>query len=236
MLLPKKRMLNLLKVIVAVLALAVAAASVSLVNGLLDPLLRENATEQIRMLGFKGLLLFMALQTAQIIVAIIPGEPVELLAGALYGVWGGLAACTAGGLLASALVFVLARRFGRPWVKRRLPPTALKRFAFLEDTRKISAAVFILFLLPGTPKDILTYAAGLSRIPAGRFLILSMLARVPSVVSSTIIGATARAGDWEVTLAVTAVTVCAGLWGYLHQDAIAARFRRGKKTSGKNPG
>ena len=76
--------------------------------------------------------------------------------------------------------------------------------------------MFILFLIPGTPKDLLTYVVGLTPMRLTTFLLLTTLARIPSVVSSAVTGSLAQKGSYTaaiVTYGVTLViTVICVLW------------------------
>ena len=66
--------------------------------------------------------------------------------------------------------------------------------------KQIEYIMLILFLLPGTPKDLLTYLAGLLPIKPSRFIVIATLARLPSIISSTYAGATLINGNWKIGL------------------------------------
>ena len=187
---------------------------------LYDPAVRQKFTQWVDSLGLWGGAVMMGVQILQIIVAFLPGEPVELAAGALYGGLGGLVFCLGGCVLGSAAAFLLARRFGQPLLRRIFQEKTLARFAFLRDSRKLETVTFLLFLIPGTPKDMLTYLAGTTDIPLARFLILATFARIPSVITSTYIGSTALTGKWYVTLLLLGLTAAMGLAGILLREKV----------------
>lgn len=209
--------------LLAVIA-ALSALCMPLFSKLSDPAVQEQLRAWIDSLGFGGWLIVLGIQILQIVIAFIPGEPVELLAGVLYGPWGGLLTCLFGILISSSCIFLAVRRYGYPFVVRLFGKEKLDEFKFLNDAKKIETVTFILFLIPGTPKDMLTYAAGISRIKAGRFLLISTFARIPSVITSTILGSSVSRGDWTTSVLIFLVIAAIGLFGILYKDKIMARM------------
>lgn len=178
-------------------------------------------------LGFGGWLLMVGLQLLQIIVAVIPGEPVEVLMGMLYGAWGGFLTCEVGVLAGSLLVFYAVRLLGAPLVRRIFGEDKLQKYTFLQDTERLELLTFILFFIPGTPKDILTYVAGLTRISPLRFLGISAFARIPSILSSTYAGSTLAKGEWLRGLVIFAAVGAVSLIGIWAHKRLMAKI--GKK-------
>lgn len=199
---------------------------------LTDPAVQQALRVWVRSLGLAGWLFTLGVQILQVVIAFIPGEPVELLAGVLYGTWGGLGTCLLGILLASSFIFFTVRRFGCRLVYRLFGKDKLAEFEFLNKTEKVEAVVFLLFLIPGTPKDMLTYFAGVSRIKASSFLLLSTFARLPSVVTSTMMGATMSRGDWTGTLIVFLITAAIGLFGIFYKRRILDMLHRHGRKKG----
>ncbi len=176
--------------------------------------------------GALGVLALLGIQVLQIVVAFIPGEPVELLAGVLYGGVFGTLICIAGCVLASSMVFWLTRKLGGRLTQKLFTPKRMAEYAFLRDAKKQELLIFVLFLIPGTPKDMLTYLVALTPMRLPQFLLLSNLARLPSLVSSTFLGAAARQGQWGLVLALFLVTGALGIAGILLKD----RFLKFSKT------
>lgn len=154
-----------------------------------------------------GPLLMMGIMALQVIVAIIPGEPFELGAGFVFGWFPGTVWCLLGAAGASALVYLSVRKWGVKLVEIFFPREKIMRFSFLQNEKKLDLLVFILFLIPGTPKDLLTYLVGLTPMPLHTFLLLTTLARVPSVISSTVTGSLAQRGNLTAALITYAVTI-----------------------------
>lgn len=169
-------------------------------------------------LGIFGILCILAIQMLQILVAFIPGEPIEIIAGILYGGLGGLLICLLGCVLASACVFLLSRRLGTKFINRFFGEEKLKSLTFLHNTKRMETVIFLLFLIPGTPKDMMTYFVGVSPIKMSTFLVLSTIARIPSIVTSTYLGENMRKGDWVSAIILVVVTGLIGLLGIWYKD------------------
>lgn len=158
-----------------------------------------------------------ALVVAQIVIVVLPGEPVELAAGYLFGFAEGTAICLVGGLIGTLAVTALVRTFGMRIVRRFFSKEKLAGISWLRDTKRFELIMFIVFLIPGTPKDVLTYAAGLSTCPWWRIAIITTVGRIPSIATSTLAAGFASEGSWVaagITLAVTGVIVAGGAVAY----------------------
>ena len=167
--------------------------------------------------GWAGRLIFVGISVLQIVVAIIPGEPIELFAGYAYGFWLGTLLCELGIVIGGALVFGFVRRFGHKAVEVFFPREKIDSLRFLQNEQKLELWVFILFFIPGTPKDIMTYFVPLTHMKLGHFLLLSGVARLPSVITSTIGGNALGSGNHWFAVAVFAATAllsAAGIWIY----------------------
>lgn len=165
--------------------------------------------------GVLSVFALLFIQILQIIVALIPGEVVEFAAGALFGpVWGTLI-CMLGILLGQWLIFTIVVRWGNSVLTAVLDRKFIKKFKFLHDEKKIKLITFILYFLPGTPKDLLTYFMPVTGINIKAFLSITIFARIPSVVSSTVAGSLYAEGDIKLTLIVYAVVALLSGLGYL---------------------
>jgi uncharacterized membrane protein YdjX (TVP38/TMEM64 family) len=211
--------------IILIIVFCAAAVTLTIVfwpfiRELKDPVYREQFTAWVESLGVRGVLILMGLQILQIVVAVIPGGPVELIAGAAYGALGGLAICAAGCVIATSLIFLLVNRFGRALVVRFFGEETIGSWKFLKDPKKTARAVFIVFLIPGMPKDMLTWFAPLSRLSMPLFTAISTFARLPAVLSTTVMGDSAISGNWVLTAVMFAVTAVLGLVGLYVKDKV----------------
>lgn len=149
---------------------------------------KESFRSWIEAQGFLKYLIMTGLMILQIIIAVIPGGPIEVAAGYAFGPWVGTFVCVLGSVLGSALVFWLARRFGMKLVRIFVPEDKLSNMKLLQSKGRLNTALFIVFLVPGMPKDILTYLAGLTPVSMSNFLILTTLARLPAILLSAMGG------------------------------------------------
>ena len=180
---------------------------------------QEDFREHVRSFGVLAPLVMLALQILQVFIALIPGEIVESAAGYVLGPWLGTAVCYAGIAFASALIFVLTRRYGVKLVEVFVSREKIKQLRFLNTEQKRNTLIFLLFFIPGTPKDLLTYFVGLTDIRLRTFLLLSMTARIPSVITSTfgghLLGEERYIGA-VILYGITGLVSLAGLLGYNH--------------------
>jgi uncharacterized membrane protein YdjX (TVP38/TMEM64 family) len=162
-------------------------------------------------LGFKGILILFCLQVLQVVVSVIQGGPVELIAGAAYGAWAGLLIIESGCAAATMIVFLMVRRFGLPLIKRFFGSNILDTWGFLRNEKKTTLVTFILFLIPGTPKDTLTYLVPLSSLSLVQFTLISVFARFPAIFLTTVMGDAAAQGDMVIFIFVFCLTAVIGI-------------------------
>lgn len=180
------RIFNIVSIMVFVVAIAMlTAVALPLIKHYDNP---DAFKAYIESLGPWGIVMMFFVQIAQIVVALIPGEVVEFLAGTLYGWLGGLAFCLVGIAVGQILIFTAVRILGKNFVEKVAGSDKLNKYKFLKDEKKLKRIIFVLFFIPGTPKDALTYIVPLTKISLRSFLGLSLLARIPSVVTSTLAG------------------------------------------------
>ena len=178
---------------------------------------QEGLRDYIRSFGAGSWLVFLVLQVLQVFIAFIPGELLESVAGFAFGPVFGTLLCYAGIIIASSLVFLLTRKFGVTLVEVFISREKINQMRFLNTEKKRDFLIFLAFFIPGTPKDLLTYFVGLTEIKLGTFLIISLVARIPSVVTSTFGGHFFGEGKYTaavVIYAVTAIISSLGMVGY----------------------
>ena len=158
------------------------------------------------------------IQVLQIIVAFLPGEPIEIVMGVFYGSIGGLFTCLLGILIGSILVYLLSKYIGKPFVKLFIDIDDLEKYKFLRNTKKVELTVFILFFIPGTPKDALTYLAPFVPIKPKKFFVISTIARIPSVITSTILGDQIIKGNYLIAIIVFIITAIISIAGILFSN------------------
>ena len=151
--------------------------------------------------GAMGRVLFVAANMAQVVFAF----------------WEGTLWCLVASALGTALVMVLVRAFGMRLVGLFFPPEKIASVRWLRDARRFELLLFLVFLIPGTPKDLLTYVAGLGTSPIWRIVALTTVGRIPSIVSSTLAAGALGDGNYTVaavTVVLTLALVAAGVVAY----------------------
>ena len=151
--------------------------------------------------GIVGFLALFGLQLAQIFLIIIPGEPLEILAGMCYGSVGGTIFIMVSACIISTIIFLLVRKYGKKFVYEFCDKEKIDKIEnskLFQNPQKIEFILLILFLIPGTPKDLLVYISGLLPIKPLKFILISTFARFPSVISSTLVGANIVGGNWKI--------------------------------------
>ena len=174
---------------------------------------QDHLIALLRAGGPTGALLCIAVQFLQVAIAVIPGEITSLAAGYVFGVWRGFLYSAIGITLGSAFNFWFARLVGRPMLERLISKDTLASIDRSLASARSKSAMFLLFLLPGLPKDILCYAAGFSGMSIFEFVVVSGLARSPALLASVLIGAGVSRGDYRSVIAI-ALLVLMAIGGY----------------------
>lgn len=177
---------------------------------------RESFSRFLISLGSYSPIFFVLLQAVQVVISPIPGELTGIVGGYIYGATLGFILSTLGLALGSLAAFELARILGRPFVEKFVNQNLLKKFEFL-TTDTGATLCFLLFLIPGFPKDVLCYLLGLSRMKLTTFLVLSTLGRMPGTFLLTLQGASIRSHRYHTAGAVAATGVVIVFVGYLYR-------------------
>ena len=178
--------------------------------------------------GIWGYIIFVLMTILQVFAAIIPGEPFEIAAGYAFGWFGGTILALIGIALGQTIVFFIIRKFGRRALDLFIPQSKIESIKFFSDTGNMFRMMFILFFIPGTPKDILTYCAGLSKIDYVSFILITMIARIPSIVSSTVSGDALSSGNYVFAAVIIAVSAIISVGGMIIYSKIKKSIEREK--------
>ncbi len=211
------------KRILALISITVAAALAGLLTWFLWDKLSAIASspEALRDIilsyGYVSWAVALGLQILQVFVALLPGELVELALGYSFGLIGGTLLCLIGITVATVPVFLLTKKLGMRFVTIFFERKQIENLSFIKNEKKLKGLVFLLFFIPGTPKDLLTYFVGLTPLKLGEFLTLTLVARIPSIITSTAAADFLADGDYlasAITFAVTGAVSIFGLWIY----------------------
>lgn len=198
----------------------------------------EKLERFVNSYGLIGPLVFIGLQVLQVVIFIIPGEVVQIAGGYIYGPWLGLIYSLAGLTLGSVIAFFIGRLLGRPFIELMIHRGTVDKFDRSINRRGGLAALFVLFLLPGVPKDALCYITGLSAIRFLLFFLISLIGRVPGVILSTAFGSKLAAGEYKLVAAIAVITIAFFISTFIFKERVA-RFRNkileklGRKGNGE---
>ncbi|MBO5883544.1 MAG: TVP38/TMEM64 family protein [Clostridia bacterium] len=181
---------------------------------------------------FMGVLIMIFICAFQVVIALVPGELVEIAAGYVFGSWLGAFICLVGTMIGSVLAILLVRRFGRRFVESLYPREKIDALPILRERKKRNVLTALLFLIPGTPKDLFTYVVGLTDMSITFYVLITSVARFPSIIMSTFGGN--ALGDDKLLKAVIIfiVTGVISLCGYLVYLYIQKKHGRDKDKEG----
>lgn len=199
----------ILTIIVLILFIGVIIYLFPVIKNLSTPEGQIEFKNHVDSLGAVGYLALFGLQFAQIFLIILPGEPIEVLAGMCFGGIEGLIFITVSAGIITTIIFLAVRKWGRKFVygfcnKEKIEK--IEHSKLFQNPKKIEWIMLILFLIPGTPKDLLVYIAGLLPLKPVRFILISTFARFPSVISSTFAGNSLVNGNWKFSLLIYLIT------------------------------
>lgn len=169
-------------------------------------------------------LVYIAAQIIQIIICVIPGQALQIAAGYLYGFWIGFALSIVGACLGSIAVFYLARLLGHDAMHILFGEKKITKMLDEINSKKGMLIVFIIFLIPGIPKDLCTYAAGLSKMHLRPFLILSLIGRSPGMMCSLAIGKQVMDGNYTSAIVIAVIVAVLFVIGLLFRDKVISFF------------
>lgn len=184
----------------------------------------ERVTTDVREAGPAGFLILLAVQFLQVVVAFIPGEVVQVAAGMIYGPWLGALIIFIGCVISSTFIFMLVHKLGMPFVQAMVPKGGMEKFRAFERTGKLNMLVFVLFLIPGLPKDVFTYLVPLTDMKLPTFVLLSNLARLPGIVLSTYAASGLATGDYVESIIIFAATAAVAVVALIVYGRIAKRM------------
>ena len=224
--------LGITAIVIAVAAIVLISvfAGIPLVKFASEP---EKFRAWIDETGIWGRLAFIGMTILQIIIALLPGEPFELAAGYAFGAVEGTILCILASTLGSVLVFWLVRKYGVRLVEIFFSEEKLRSIKFLKTSSKRDFLFLVIFMIPGTPKDLLCYFAGLTDMPFSLWLMICSLGRLPSIVTSTIGGSALGSQNYTAAILVFAGTLLVSGLGLLAYDRICKRHAQ--KESEKDP-
>lgn len=200
----KKYRFLILALSIAVMAGLTLALWNPIINFIEDP---DSLSIWIEQAGIWGPIVFMLLNTAQVLLAIIPGGPFEVAAGTLFGPWIGSLMCdiamTAGGMM----TFFFVRKFGMKFIELFVDKKEIESVKFLHSNDKYTSLLFLFFILPGTPKDLMCYVVGLTDIKWTSWLLINLVGRFPAILLSALGGSALGEQKYGIFIAAFAIII-----------------------------
>ncbi|MCM1226496.1 MAG: VTT domain-containing protein [Clostridium sp.] len=229
----KKKILRISLIVFAVLLCAVL--TVFVLVPFIKLLMTENGRiviqEKVEKFGIFAPVLFVLMELTHIVLAFIPGGPVEIIGGVLFGALWGLILCEIGIFFATVIIYNLVRKFGKPLVDAFVSEEKFKKFKFLHDEKKLELIAFIILMIPGTPKDVISYMTSLTDINKYRFYAIATIARIPSVTSSVFMGSMLGNGKPLITVIIFLITAAIGAAGIFISNYITNSRQKKHKQS-----
>jgi len=186
----------------------------------------DKFKEYLASYGPVSALIFILVQAIQIIIALIPGEIVQIAGGYAFGTALGTLYAFSGTILGTLIVFFATRLLGYSLVKSFVSPKKLEKFEFLINSPKSEIAMFVLFLIPGIPKDTLVYISGMTPIKPFKFFLICLIARFPGLLGSAYIGANLQKKDYLPVWILSGVALVLFAVGILAKDKIIDKLHR----------
>lgn len=214
-------------VIFALFIIGLTIALIPLIKMLKTSSGREHLAELIVSYRAWGIVIFLVIQTLQVIVALIP--PIQIIGGMLFGGFLGGVLSVAGVWLGSAAVFGLVKLFGKPLVEAIVDQKHIGKFKIFQDGERLEHIFFILFLIPGTPKDSLAYLVPLTNIDFKKFMLYVFPARIPAIVFTSFIGSSIRGGHPVATAILVGIFVTFAVLGLVFRERIINWLKRKKE-------
>jgi uncharacterized membrane protein YdjX (TVP38/TMEM64 family) len=228
----EKRVKRRLILNVAMIAVFIAAAAFAAIKyGSYFTRLVSNPSELQDMLssyGWKGIFVFAAIQVIQVVIVVIPGELVQFAGGYIYGPLAGTIISMAGILAGSAAAFYITKLLGYSLVRELFSESSMAKFEFIINSNKLEIVLFILFLIPGFPKDMLTYIAGLTPIKPLRLFAVVVIARLPGLLASSFIGYSTQQENYLAVAILSVIVMVIFIAVLLNKDRILNALRRHK--------
>ncbi|MEF8812492.1 MAG: TVP38/TMEM64 family protein [Halovenus sp.] len=207
----------MLHLIVASIALVAVAIFMDRHLGFLTD--TEELRAFIRQYGVFSPIVLIALQALQVVFAPIPGQILAVVAGYLFGAWWGTVYNMIGITVGSSIAFWLSRRFGRAYVESIVHKDALEKFDAIGDDAA-GFTLFVLFLIPGLPDDMLCFAGGLTRLPLWQLVAIAVVGRAPAFFLVNVIGEFLGTGQFVAAIVLTALLLAISAVGYLNHDRL----------------
>lgn len=194
----------------------------------------ESFRDFILSTGKLGPIVLVFFQVLQTVIAPIPGEVIQIAGGYIYGTFLGTLFITLGMLVGAIMAFYFTRLLGGGFIERLLKKNKFQWMAGMMDNNKLSIFLFIIFIVPGLPKDMFIYAAGLTTIKPLKFFSILLIARFPWLLASVSIGSNIYHKNYLSTVILSGVSLLAFVLGLIYKDRLINKLSTLKKSNKKS--
>lgn len=195
-----------------------------------DPL---KIRDLILSFGPYSILAFIGLQILQVVIFFIPGEVVQVAGGYIFGpIVGGLASVV-GIVIGSTIGYFLAKVIGKKYINELIEKNNLKKLKKILDAGSNNIAIFSIYFIPGIPKDVLVYVAGISNVRLIEFIIYSSMGRFPWIIASAVFGHGINEGNYVMSIIIAVVSGALFLLGILKGHSIVDFFHNIHNNKGR---
>ena len=208
----KSNISSIIKLLVLITVVIVIPVYVLIVKGDIVSFLKEPSSIKelasfLREYKTESIFIYLGFQILQIIISVIPGQVFQMAAGYLYGFVPGLALSLLGACLGSTIAYFLAVFLGRDSLGLFIKKDTLDTWVTRLNTKKAYLIIFLLYLIPGLPKDLIAYPTGIARINIKAFLILSLTGRLPAMAASVLMGALYEDQSYTAMIIIASVSI-----------------------------
>jgi uncharacterized membrane protein YdjX (TVP38/TMEM64 family) len=180
---------------------------------------REKVTTFITSFGMAAPLIFMIIQTLQVLFAPVPGEATGFIGGYLFGATKGFLYSSLALTIGSLINFAIGRFLGKHYIRKLIPNVYLNRFDTIFKHQGIFIS-FLLFVFPGFPKDYFCFFLGLSAIPAKVFIIIVCIGRMPGTFMLSLQGAAIYEQNYKLFALVLGLSLVIALFAYMRRETL----------------
>lgn len=171
--------------------------------------------KELMKFGNLGKVILILIMAFQVIFVFLPGEVIEVAAGFSYGTFEGLITCLLGTIIGTIIIYGLLNKYGIKFINKFYDTNKINQINFLKKEKHLEIIIFIIFFIPGTPKDLITYLAPFTRLELTTFLAITSIARIPSIITSTISGSALSNQNYQLTIWVFIITGVISILGLL---------------------
>lgn len=171
----------------------------------------DEFSTYLKSFGKTANMIYLAVQITQVVIAVIPGTILEMCSGYLFGAGIGICYTILGCFIGTVIDYWISRYLGHDFVKLFIKEEDIIKYQNILNSRKGILPCFIIYLIPGLPKDIVNFIAGISGMKFSYFIVTCMIGRLPGLIGSVLMGSTLGSSNytafWIITIGATIILI-----------------------------